>query len=194
MSMVSLVSGGLDSTLMAVLARDVGEEQYPLFVDFGQRARARELAACRRSMAALNLPEPVVMDINGFGKIVRSGLTDDTLRVYEDAFTPGRNLLFLLVAAAYAHKVGADTVGIGLLHEDTSFFPDQTSAFLSAAEATLALAVDRPIRVVAPLASFHKADVVALAIEKGIEQTYSCHVGDKVPCGQCIACREFEGT
>ena len=117
MSMVSLVSGGLDSTLMAVLARDVGKEQYPLFVDFGQRARTRELAACRRSMAALNLPEPVVMDVNGFGKVVRSGLTDKTLRVYEDAFTPGRNLLFLLVAAAYAHRVGADTVGIGLLHE-----------------------------------------------------------------------------
>lgn len=194
MSMVNLVSGGLDSTLMVALARDVGEEQYPLFVDFGQRAKTRELAACRRSMALLKLPEPVVMDVNGFGKVVRSGLTDKTLRVFEDAFTPGRNLLFLLVAAAYADRVGADTVGIGLLHEDTSLFPDQTLGFLSAAEATLALAVDRPIRIVAPLASFHKGDVVALAREKGIDQTYSCHVGDKVPCGECIACREFEGT
>ena len=193
MSVVSLVSGGLDSTLMAVLAQDLGEEQYPLFVDFGQCAKTRELAACRRSLATLGIPEPVVMNVSGFGRIIRSGLTDQTLRVYEDAFTPGRNLLFLMVGAAYAHQVGADTVGIGLLHEDTCFFPDQTLAFLSSAEAVLALAIDRPIRVAAPLASFHKADVVALAREKGIKQTYSCHVGDEAPCGRCIACREFEG-
>jgi 7-cyano-7-deazaguanine synthase in queuosine biosynthesis len=39
MSIVTLVSGGLDSTLVALLARDEGLEQYPLFVDYGQRAK-----------------------------------------------------------------------------------------------------------------------------------------------------------
>ena len=87
MSTVSLVLGGLDSTLMAALARDVGEEQYPLFVDFGQRAKVRELIACQRAMVALELPVPVIMDVSGFGKTIRSGLTDSSLRVYEDAFT-----------------------------------------------------------------------------------------------------------
>ena len=193
MSMVSLVSGGLDSTLMAALARDVGEQQFPLYVDFGQCAKQRELEACQRSLAALGLPESVIMDVGGFGKTIRSSLTDGGLRIYEDAFTPGRNLLFLLAGAAYAHQVGADTVAIGLLHEDTSLFPDQTQIFLSSAEATLALAIDRPVRIVAPLAEFHKADVVALAKEKGIGPTYSCHLGDEEPCGRCIACREFEG-
>ena len=194
MSTVSLVSGGLDSTLMAALARDVGEEQFPLFVDFGQRAKVRELIACQRAMAALELPEPVIMDVSGFGTTIRSGLTDSSLRVYEDAFTPARNLLFLLAGAAYAYQVGADTVAIGLLHEDTSLFPDQTLSFLASAQATLELAIDRPIKVIAPLADFHKADVVALALEKGIEQTYSCHLGGEEPCGRCIACKEFEGV
>ena len=193
MSMVSLVSGGLDSTLMAALARDLGERQFPLYVDFGQCAKQRELAACRQSLKALKLPQPMIMDVSGFGKTIRSSLTDRRLRIYEDAFTPGRNLLFLMVGAAYAHQVGAEAVAIGLLHEDTSLFPDQTQDFLSSAEATLALAIDRPIRVVAPLAEFHKADVVALAKEKGIGPTYSCHLGDKDPCGRCIACKEFEG-
>ena len=55
------------------------------------------------------------------------------------------------------------------------------------------LAVDRPIRIIVPLSDFRKADVVALATEKGIGPTYSCHFGDKVPCGMCIACKEFEG-
>ena len=46
MSIVTLVSGGLDSTLVALLARDEGLEQYPLFVDYGQRAKDKELSAC----------------------------------------------------------------------------------------------------------------------------------------------------
>ena len=194
MSTVCLVSGGLDSTLMAALACEVHEEQFPLFVDYRQRAKARELHACRRSMAVLGLREPMVMDLSGFGDVIQSGLTDHHLRVYEDAFTPGRNLLFLLAGAAYAHQVGAEAVAIGLLHEDTSLFPDQTSAFITSAEATLALAIDRPISVITPLANLHKADVVALARERGIEHTYSCHLGTEDPCGSCIACKEFEGV
>src|SRR6266849_3483305 len=126
MSIVTLVSGGLDSTLMAVLAREAGIQQFPLFVNYGQRSLKRELGACRRSMRNNRLPEPVVAKIAGFGKLVRSGLTDARLHVVEDAFTPGRNLLFLLLGGAYAYEVGANAVTIGLLSEATSLFPDQT--------------------------------------------------------------------
>lgn len=192
MSTVTLVSGGLDSTLMACLAKEVGTEQHPLFIDYGQRAKRRELAACRRAMARLGLPEPKVAGLAGFGALIRSGLTDPNLRVLEDAFTPGRNFLFLLTGAAYAYQKRADAVAIGLLHEDTSLFPDQTRRFLASAEANLTLAIGRPIRVLAPLADFHKKEVVALARKKGIDQTYSCHLGEEKPCGHCIACKEFQ--
>ena len=54
----------------------------------------------------------------------------------------------------------------------------------------------RSIRVLAPLADFTKADVVALAKEKGLGETYSCHMGGPEPCNGCIACNEynFEGA
>lgn len=191
MSIVTLVSGGLDSTLVAKLAQEEGLRQYPLFVDYGQRSRGRELAACRRAMADLNLPEPKVADLSGFGTLIRSGLTDPKLHIVEDAFTPGRNMLFLLTAAAYAYQVDADAISIGLLHESTSLFPDQTSAFLHDAEDMIMRCMGRSIRVLAPLTAFHKTDVVALAKQKGIQNTYSCHMGDKEPCGACIACNEF---
>ncbi len=47
MSMVTLVSGGLDSTVMAVLAKEEGLTQHPLFIDYGQLGCRRELRACR---------------------------------------------------------------------------------------------------------------------------------------------------
>lgn len=192
MSIVTLVSGGLDSTLAAKLAQEEGLHQHPLFVDYGQRSCNQELAACRSSMAALNLPEPKVANLSGFGELIRSGLTDANLHVVDDAFTPGRNMLFLLIAAAHAYQVGADAVSIGLLHEDTSLFPDQTAAFLGEAERMITLCMGRRLKVLAPLSSFHKQDVVMLAQQKGIRNTYSCHMGGEQACGRCIACKEFK--
>jgi len=192
MSIVTLVSGGLDSTLVAKLAIEEGLRTYPLFVDYGQRARDRELAACSLAMKKLGLPEPEIADLSGFGKLIRSGLTDPNLHIIDDAFTPGRNMLFLLIAAAYAHQKNADAISIGLLHESTSLFPDQTSGFLAEAERMIRLCMGRQIKVLAPLASFTKPDVVVLAAEKGITQTYSCHLGEENACGNCIACNEFK--
>lgn len=192
MSIVTLVSGGLDSTLVAKLAQEEGLQIFPLFVDYGQRARDRELAACRVAMKTLGLPEPEIASLGGFGKLIRSGLTDTSLHIIDDAFTPGRNMLFLLTAAAYAHQKNADAISIGLLHESTSLFPDQTSGFLAEAERMISLCMDRTIKVLAPLSVFTKPDVVALAAEKGISGTYSCHIGNEVPCGNCISCNEFK--
>ncbi|OUS19521.1 7-cyano-7-deazaguanine synthase [Rhodobacterales bacterium 59_46_T64] len=191
MSVVTLVSGGLDSSLAALLAKEEGITQHPLFIDYGQRAMEKELSACRAVLARLEIPEPEVARLPGFGNLIRSGLTDTSLHVLDEAFTPGRNMLFLLVAASYAFQRGADAVSMALLHEDTSLFPDQTSAFLTDAQKMIKRCMGRDIRIVAPLAAFHKVDVVALAKEKGIIGTYSCHLGLDDACGACIACNEF---
>jgi len=191
MSIVTLVSGGLDSTLMAILAHEEGIAQFPLFVDYGQIAREREMAACRRVLRGYGVSNIEVIGISGYGAFMSSGLTDASKRVVEDAFTPGRNLMFLLLGAAYAYRVNANAVAIGLLKEDTSLFPDQTENFVRLAELTLSAALGRAIKVLTPLRAFSKADVVQLAHSKGVAGTYSCHVGGEEPCGRCIACREF---
>ncbi len=191
MSLVNLVSGGLDSTLVGVLAREEGVENYPLFIDYGQRAREKEWEACQRVHVQLGLPTPTRMDLSGFGRVIRSGLTSEELDVKADAFTPGRNLMFLLMGSAYAYQLGASTVSVGLLAEQFSLFPDQRSEFIEQAEGAIAAALGRRIKVVMPLAEFSKADVVRLAREKGIAGTYSCHAGGSEPCGQCISCLEF---
>jgi 7-cyano-7-deazaguanine synthase len=177
---------------MAKLTQESEIQQFPLFIDYGQRARDREYSACRKSMQRLKLREPAIAELAGFGRLIKSGLTDTSLDIVEDAFTPGRNMLFLLVGAAFAYKNEADAISIGLLNEGTSLFPDQTSVFLKNAEAMISLCMGRPLKVLAPLSQFFKRDVVRLAKEKGLDGTYSCHLGELTPCGKCIACREFE--
>lgn len=192
MSFVNLVSGGLDSTLIGVLAKENQIDHFPLFIDYGQRAAVKEWATCQAVHRELRLPEPTRMDLSGFGKIIASGLTNAGMDVKEDAFTPGRNLLFLLMGSAYAYQVGASSIAIGLLAEQFSLFPDQRQPFLVQAERAIAAAMGHPIKVLTPLIEFGKADVVRLATEKGVVGTYSCHAGDDLPCGHCIACLEFQ--
>ncbi len=193
MSIVTLTSGGLDSTLMAILAKEEGLVQFPLFIDYGQLGRDREFSACERNFKLHNLPRPMVAPLSGYGSLLSSGLTDIRKDILKDAFLPCRNLMFLTVAAAYAHQVGASAVGIGLLDEAFSLFPDQTKGFISDAEALISKALGSSIKVRTPLMSFSKAEVLAVAKAKGISGTYSCHAGTDEPCGVCIACREYIG-
>lgn len=192
MSIVALTSGGLDSTLMAVLASEEGLEVHPLFINYGQLAKQREFAACTAAFRKLDLPEVKEVNLSGFGDLIHCGLTDPNYHIKEQAFLPGRNMLFLLVGASYAYQVGATGVAIGLLNETWSIFPDQTRDFISQAQETLSLAMDWPIQIIAPLMDCNKEEVVALAEEKGISSTYSCHAGTEVPCGNCIACQEYQ--
>ncbi|MBU3887152.1 7-cyano-7-deazaguanine synthase [Methylosinus sp. KRF6] len=192
MSFVNLVSGGLDSTLIGVMAQEEGLEHFPLFIDYGQRAARKEWETCKLVHDALGLPTPSRMDLSGFGRVIASGLTRAELDIKNDAFTPGRNLIFLLMGSAYAYQQGASSVAIGLLAEESSLFPDQKPEFVAQAEISISAAMGRQIKVITPLIDFHKADVVTLAQTKGITGTYSCHTGNSEPCGRCIACLEFQ--
>jgi len=193
MTVVPLVSGGLDSTVLSALVRQEGLQQFPLFIDYGQLNLEREREACFKNFSALGLPRPECVSLAGYGQFFRSGLTDRTKRLVEDAFLPGRNLLFLLCGAAYAYERNADAVAIGLLDERLSLFPDQTSSFLSEARGLLSLALGRRIDIIHPLSGMTKAEVIAVAKSLGISGTYSCHAGTPTPCGTCIACREYFG-
>lgn len=191
MKVVALVSGGLDSTVMSLLLKKDGFEILPIFIDYGQRARTREWQACRKLLKIKSLPAPKKLDFQSLGKNIKSGLTDKNLDVFADAFLPGRNLYFLLLAASIAVQKQADAVAIGLLSEANSQFPDQTQSFLAQAESTLSLTMGRQIKIIAPLIDLEKRDVVRLGKNLRISGTYSCHFGSKRPCGKCIACREY---
>lgn len=92
---VSLVSGGIDSTLMVKLIAEKNIEQLPLFVNYGQLAVKKEWDSCQKVFKNNGLPSPIYFDVSNFGTLIRSGITDSSLDIEADAFLPGRNQLRL---------------------------------------------------------------------------------------------------
>src|ERR1700722_3951338 len=115
MKLVTLVSGGIDSTLMSVLAKEQDFELYPLFINYGQLGEKLEWQACVYNHKKHGLPNPKKLSVSAYGKLIHSGLTNKKLRVKEDAFLPGRNTLFLLAACSYAYQLQSKNIAIGLL-------------------------------------------------------------------------------
>jgi 7-cyano-7-deazaguanine synthase len=186
---VVLSSGGIDSSVIMLLLIKKGHKVFPLFVDYGQLAAGSEWSACQKICKYLKV-EPERVDFHDFGRIVPSGLTDSTLDIEKKAFTPTRNLLFLVLGAAYGYEKAAFTVATGILANP--IFPDQTKDFLTEAEKTISTALGTNISVLAPLISLDKRDSIRLARKYNlpIEFTYSCHAGTEKPCGKCISCKE----
>jgi len=191
MALVTLVSGGLDSTLMSLLAFEEGIKLYPLFLDYGQLGSSKEWRACQLLHKRYGLPKVTRMDVAGFGRVVPSGITNSRMRVNEDAFLPGRNMLFVLCGAAYACAVDANSVAIGLLNPEDRLFPDQTREFLDQCEVVIEVAMGRRISILAPLLQLRKRDILAMVKSRGVSGTYSCHAGGDKPCGECVSCLEI---
>ena len=193
MTFVTLVSGGIDSLVMTKIIENDGEKQVTLFIDYGQLAREREWTACKHIFKECKLPEPVKVDLHGYGQLMPVGITDPKKDIKSEAFLPGRNLLFLVVGASYAHFIGADKVAIGLLTEKYHLFPDQTGKSVVDTNFAVNESLNANISLVTPLINFTKSEVIKLAkhYKLPIEKTYSCHSGKEKYCGECISCKEI---
>lgn len=200
---VVLLSGGLDSTTVAAIARDAGYALLALTVDYNQRHRI-ELDHARRVAAAMAAERHVVLplDLRAFGG---SALTDD-IAVPKDGVQPGipvtyvpaRNTVFLSLALAWAEAAGATDLFIGVNALDYSGYPDCRPDFIRAFETMAAQATKAGVEgarftVHTPLIDMSKADIVREAARLGVDlgTTWSCY--DPTPagthCGACDSCR-----
>jgi 7-cyano-7-deazaguanine synthase len=202
---VALLSGGLDSyTAAAAAARD-GSAIHALSIDYGQRHR-NELAAARAVAAALRAERHVVLaiDLRAFGG---SSLTSDQAvprdRALDDpgipsTYVPARNTIFLSLAMAWAEVLDADALVIGVNAVDYSGYPDCRPEFIAAFERLASLATragveGHRLRVLTPLISMSKAEIIRFGLSLGCDYalTRSCYdpTPHGAPCGQCDSCR-----
>ena len=196
---VVLLSGGLDSTTVAAIAKAQGFRLLALTVDYNQRHRI-ELDHAARVADAIGVERHIVLplDLRGFGG---SALTDD-IAVPKDGVQPGipvtyvpaRNTIFLSVALGWAEAAGAKDLFIGVNALDYSGYPDCRPAFIAAFEAMANVATkDGGFTVHAPLKHMTKADIVREAGVLGVDLglTWSCYdpTPEGRPCGTCDSCR-----
>lgn len=200
---VVLLSGGLDSTTAAAMARREGWELYALTLRYGQ-VHSAELDAARRVAAALGVVRHVELsvDLSAFGgsALVGDGvIPKDQLGEagIPSTYVPARNTVFLSLALAWAEVLGAERIVIGVNALDYSGYPDCRPEFIAAFEYLASLATKagvegRPLRLYTPLQQLSKAGIIRLGLELGVDYalTHSCYDPDSEgrPCGHCDSC------
>lgn len=195
--LAALVSGGPDSAVLVHHLADAAAAVHPLFVRQGLRWEETELAWLRRFLAATPRPNvaPLAVvslpldDLYPEDHFSRAGVVPLADTPDEDVYLPGRNLTLLAKAGVFAAVRGLDAIALGPLAGNP--FPDATPAFLAAMERALSAGLDRPLRVLAPLAAFRKEEVLLLGRDLPLGLTFSCldPAGDR-HCGRCSKCRE----
>ena len=223
-SALVLFSGGQDSTtcLAQALARYPRVET--LGFDYGQRhsvemtARLQVLGELRSRFPewSTRLGEDHVLDLAVLGKVSETSLTRDMAFQMESSglpntFVPGRNLLFLTLAAALAYRRGIQVIVTGVCETDFSGYPDCRDDTMKALQVALSLGMDHRFLIDTPLMWIDKAATWRLAHELGVasgvegggqqlvdlivEHTHTCYLGDRehrhdwgYGCGSCPAC------
>jgi len=211
-----LFSGGQDSTTCLAWALDRFDRVETVGFDYGQRHRVE--LDCRdgivRGLKALNpswaksLGDDHTIDLAALGSISDTALTRDTAIEMQanglpSTFVPGRNLMFLTMAAALAYRRGLTHIVGGMCETDYSGYPDCRDETIKALGTALNLGMDRRFVLETPLMWIDKAATWRLAESLGgaalvdliREQTHTCYLGERgrrhdwgYGCGTCPAC------
>ena len=220
-----LFSGGQDSTTCLAQALSKYERVETVAFDYGQRhiveleARLNVLREIKEKFPqwACKLGQDHLLDLAVLGQVSDTSLTRDVAFKIESSglpntFVPGRNLLFLTLAAALAYRRDLQVLVTGVCETDFSGYPDCRDDTIKAMQLALSLGMDKRFLIDTPLMWIDKADTWRMAHQLGgqllvdliVEHTHTCYVGDRVHrqawgygCGTCPACalraRGFEG-
>lgn len=201
---ISIVSGGLDSVVMAHLLREEGHELHLVSFDYGQRHK-KELEYSRLCATRLDAVHNVI-DLTGVGAVLGgSALTDDSIAVPHGHYAapsmaitivPNRNAIFLSVAYGVAVAQNAQLVATAVHAGDHFIYPDCRPDFITSFDAMQRVAVegcgDPNLKLHAPFVGISKSEIVRIGARLNVpfEETWSCYEGLDVHCGQCGTCVE----
>ncbi len=219
-----LFSGGQDSTTCLALALSKYQRVETIAFDYGQRhhvelqARLKVLSEIRAQFPqwAPRLGDDHLLDLAVLGQVRETSLTRDTAFRMEasglpNTFVPGRNLLFLTLAAALAYRRDLQVIVTGVCETDFSGYPDCRDDTMKAMQLALSLGMDRRFLIDTPLMWIDKAATWQMAHDLGeqsgtadgadrlvgliVEHSHTCYLGDRVHrhdwgwgCGSCPAC------
>jgi 7-cyano-7-deazaguanine synthase len=198
---VCLMSGGMDSTTLAYLARNQGYRIIGLHVNYGQRTESKELRCARRIADLIRTVEFIEISVDYLARFGASSLTDHTIMVeaYDPereavptTYVPFRNANLLSIATSLAEARCASAIFIGAQAQDYSGYPDCRAEFMDAFQQVITLGTREgtEIRLVAPFLDMKKADILRIGLTLGVpyQETWSCYRDSDLACGRCGSC------
>ena len=198
---VCIMSGGMDSTLCATLAKRDGYDIIALHFDYNQRTMNREKRAFNEICDFLDIKNRLILDVSFIAKIGANALTDRSLQIRKDGvladipntYVPFRNGIFISIATAVAEKYDAQALYIGVVEEDSSGYPDCSKRFIKSINEAVNLGTSPKfnVEIKTPLVNLSKAEIVAKSVEVGsaLSLTWSCYESEEYACGKCDSCR-----
>ena len=198
---VCLVSGGMDSCVTAAIAREENEGLAFLHVSYGQRTQARERRAFEELADFYKVSRRLVVSLEHLARIGGSSLTDTSIPVSEadlssseipTSYVPFRNAHLLSAATSWAEVIGANSVYIGAVAEDSSGYPDCRPEFYEAFQRVIDVGT-RPetrVQIRTPVIHMRKSEIIrrGLELDAPLGLTWSCYRAEALACGTCDSC------
>lgn len=185
-----LFSGGQDSTTCLYWAKANFARVEAVGFDYGQR-HAVELRQARKIADLAGVPFtviPLAGALGGSTLVDEPGTTDRPHTHRPDlpsSFTPGRNAVFLSLAAGLAYNLRIGNLVTGVCQTDYSGYPDCRAGFVAKMRAALSAALDEPdLAIRTPLMHLSKAETWGLAHKLGcldvvVEHSHTDYHGDR---------------
>lgn len=198
---IALVSGGMDSCVTAAIARRENEEIALLHVSYGQRTERRERKAFADIADFYGAAKRLAVSIEYLAKIGGSSLTDEAMEIAEanlaateipTSYVPFRNANMLSIATSWAEVIGAGSIYIGAVAEDSSGYPDCRPEFYAAFQKAIDAGTKPETRVEirTPIIHLSKAEIVRKGLELNapLHLSWSCYRNEDLACGTCDSC------
>lgn len=194
---VCLMSGGLDSAVVAALLHSQRYELYFLAVDYGQKVQNKELACVEQLSKFYAATRLEILDLTWLGRFRPAGLTASDIYLSSNSakleYVPFRNTLLLSAGIAWAEALAAERVGIGSIRGPW-LTSDKRPEYVAAMQEVAALGTQlkTDIRLYVPFEHSKKVEVVStgLELQAPFELTWSCPNRQDKACGECSNCQE----
>jgi len=208
---IVIFSGGQDSTTCLLWALGKFSQVQAISFNYNQRHNI-ELECAQKIIELINsgnfFPQNskskkihidhVIIDISFLSEILQTSMIlDSEIKIDETSglpttFVPGRNILFITIAAAYAYQHKIRHLVAGVCQVDYSGYPDCRDATIKSLQATLKLGMEYDIIIHTPLMWKTKAEIIKLMEHLGglelYKYTHTCYKGERPACGECLAC------
>jgi 7-cyano-7-deazaguanine synthase len=198
---ICLVSGGMDSCVTAAIAQQENDELAFLHVSYGQRTEQRERESFDALADHFNVGLRLVISLEHLARIGGSSLTDEAIPVttanltssaIPSSYVPFRNSHLLAAAVSWGEVIGALSIYIGAVAEDSSGYPDCRPEFYDAFQNVIDLGTKPETRITirTPVIHLKKSEIVQKGVDLGapLHLTWSCYQDSQLACGKCDSC------